>query len=760
MIEKIREALQQYINVAWSEEDIIELRPLPNGTGLREWIGAAELLEPERIERLVSENKAGANIFAGILPRERKGDGSAKDIKGGRVVWVDYDHISPEEAIMKADSKGCPPPSMVVNTGHGAHLFWKLERYTPAADINIFLKRFATFVGADTAATDLSRILRLPGFQNTKDTSEEVYASIVYAEPGCVYALSELSEILPEDSYIVVEQPVSTPRKPIGWQSNTDNTEVIRARKYIEEIEGCSTGGRNKATYRVAAVLINDYQLSGKEALDLLSEWDLNRNNPPIQTDPKYKGRELERLLESAQKYSRKAAGNKLRPAVDVDAIQLPTVFSNTLKTEPEIKSESKKQGRPKSYEVAFRKFMNPGGTLQLMCDYINNTSYKLQPELALMSSIVAMGTVVGRLIQDEDGTLTNVYAVGVAGSGKGKDRALEVIEEIFSIAGIDDFIVPPSFVSGSALINAIAEQPNCISLTDEIGEYFKVLKTSGKRNPHMQEVIKDLLRLYSSNKKAYRSSGAVSRSSKIVYSPCYNFYGCTVAESLYEGLSIEAITSGFLPRIFLMEGRKSPKKNEVNGIITPENIAASIEHWNWLRNEMVRGGNVKDIQQKIGKPDMEVYPYESGVRDYYSYKADIYSEKGDEVGYPWDALWTRVLEKGKKLALIHACSLQYGKVTLESAQYGVEFSETNSVMSEFRLNDNLYENEDQQFEKLILSKIEENGGVIGQRDLGQKTKHKINVIQRNKIIKALIDGGVIEAGKDGKKITYSLIED
>ncbi len=756
MIDKIRGALRQYINVAWSEEDIIELRPLPNGTGMREWIRAAELLEPERIERLVSENKAGANIFAGILPRERKGDGSAKDIKGGRVVWVDYDHITPEEAIMKADSKGCPPPSMVVNTGHGAHLFWKLDGYTPAEEINIFLKRFATFVGADTAATDLSRILRLPEFQNTKDTSEEVYASIVYAEPGCVYALSELSEVVPEDFYIVVEQPVSTPRKPIDWQSCTENTEVIRARKYIEEIEGCSTGGRNRATYRVAAVLINDYQLSGNEALSLLSEWDLNRNNPPIQNDPKYQGRELERLLESAQKYSRKVAGNKLDTDIEIDDIPLPTIFSNSV-VESEI--VEKKQGRPLSAEKAFRDFMNPGGTLQLMCDYINATSYKPQPELALISSIVTMGAVVGRLIQDEDGIMTNLYAIGVAASGKGKNRALEALEEILDGADMGNIIVAPRFRSGSALAKTVTSNLNCLSLTDEIGEYLKVLKTGGRQSHHLQEVVEVLLQLYTCNKKAYRSPGAVSRNDKTVYSPCYSFYGCTVAESLYEGLSTDAITSGFLPRMLLVEGRNNPDVVRPDRKATPLNAIRSLEYWNRLRKEVQGYSILSDVKQELGKPDMKTYDYESGVDDYYHEKGLEYSEKGDAAGHPWDCLWTRTLEKGRKVALIHACSMKEGKVTLQSAQYGVGFAEAEILIAEDRLKGNLYDSENQRIQQIILGKIEENGGSISRNALTQKTR-RLDIIQKRRVLEALEKEGVIEFKKDGNKGIYYLVQD
>ena len=752
----IREELEQYLRIVWSEEDLIELRPLPSEQGTREWIRAIELLDSPRLDRLLAENQAGANIYAGVLPRTRIGGGSAKDIAGGRVVWADYDHVTPEDAIVRSAEKGAPPPSMVVNTGHGAHLFWRLESYTPAEEINMFLKRFVTFIGADSAATDVARILRLPGFRNTKDMSEEVYASVVYAEENCVYALNELKAVVPDGYKIETKISAATElKKTISWDYNPDQ-QIRRARAYVNAIPGTSKGGRNNATYRVAAALVNDYALDDSYALEILTVWDGSRNNPPIQSES---NTELARLIESARKFCTRDTGNKLVEE-NVEDIQLPRAFSNTVieEDEPEVTSESKKQGRPKSYEVALRPFMKPGGTLQMICDYIDAGARFYQPELSLGAALVFMGGIVGRLVTDPERTRTNLYVIGIAGSGKGKNRVLEAIPEIADATGIMDLLGPEGFKSGSALLKKISKNTKFVSFVDEMGEYLKALQTGGKQSHHIQEVNKLFLELYSKSNGYLNPPAAAGYEVKTVYDPFFGMYGCTVPESLFSGLSIEAVTNGFLPRTFLIEGRNNPERQKTNFDFPLYGIVSDIDYWGRVKMELQGIGNVADIKQEMGKPDLKLYEYEYGVEDYYYEKGLEYSGRGDEAGYPWDSLWTRTLEKGMRVALIHACSLKTGVVTFESAKYGCGFSEALTVLAEDRLKGNLYENENERNIQRVLKAIQmsKNGRILHGK-LTAKTRF-LKGYERKNIIESLIEEEVICSEQDGRKVYYRAI--
>ena len=132
--------LDIYARIAWEPDDIIEIRPLQLWQGKREWILAKDL--GKSLSRMQLENENGANIFAGILPRNKFGyfdndkinkngntggwrGGESEDVDYGHVIWGDFDHCEPTTATQIISDIGMPQPSMVVATGHGVHVFWR-----------------------------------------------------------------------------------------------------------------------------------------------------------------------------------------------------------------------------------------------------------------------------------------------------------------------------------------------------------------------------------------------------------------------------------------------------------------------------------------------------------------------------------------------------------------------------------------------------------------------------------------------------------
>ena len=111
----------------------------------------------------------------------------AKDCTGAAALWLDIDigaqHAKPDYADAKsfaADFKnfmagtGLPVP-WIVNTGHGVHLYWPLGMTVqPDKWSRLMARLFAACnkfgLKYDHAATDVSRILRVPGTYNYKDT--------------------------------------------------------------------------------------------------------------------------------------------------------------------------------------------------------------------------------------------------------------------------------------------------------------------------------------------------------------------------------------------------------------------------------------------------------------------------------------------------------------------------------------------------------------------------------------------------------------
>ncbi len=162
-----------------------------------------------------------ANLFFGVCPRVRRPrqvndqrltwDHSFQ-IRVVRCLWADLDYCTPEEALRRCEDAGLPRPTIIVSSGNGVHLYWRLVepfliddagdpppvvreigaklksgKQTPysideegkrldrlpllspkAKEFEAILKGVQERIGGDHT-TDLARVLRLPATMNRKN---------------------------------------------------------------------------------------------------------------------------------------------------------------------------------------------------------------------------------------------------------------------------------------------------------------------------------------------------------------------------------------------------------------------------------------------------------------------------------------------------------------------------------------------------------------------------------------------------------------
>ena len=118
------------------------------------------------LEELVIINEKGAGIF--VARNQCYGQRSAATISKVRGPHADMDEVTPEQL---AVIEKLIPPSIVVQSSspNRLQLYWQLsegEEFSPD-EIKAINQRLVDF-GADPAAVDASRLLRLPGFKNMK----------------------------------------------------------------------------------------------------------------------------------------------------------------------------------------------------------------------------------------------------------------------------------------------------------------------------------------------------------------------------------------------------------------------------------------------------------------------------------------------------------------------------------------------------------------------------------------------------------------
>jgi hypothetical protein len=324
--------LAAFAGVLWRCSDLIEIRPLPAPLGARRWVRADELAG--LAETLQAENQAGANLYAGVLPRTQTGLGADSDCTRGRILWADFDHTSPEDAMQKAKSIWLPAPSCVVNSGHGAHLYWRLKKLADPAVLAALVGTLALALGSDPSVKNPSRIMRLPGFVNHKAPAAP--AVLLHHSPAALYAIEEIQTSV-EATIKAKAAPASS---PAATRPTTGAAEVVeRARRYVTMVQGSTEGGRHRASYRAAAVLANDFALCQSDALTLLCEWNQTANSPPLDE------KELTSIINGIGKYAKKPAGNKATSTL----IRPPTKSGISLPSDSipsALRSEFESEGR------------------------------------------------------------------------------------------------------------------------------------------------------------------------------------------------------------------------------------------------------------------------------------------------------------------------------------------------------------------------------------------------------------------------------
>jgi hypothetical protein len=189
--EYVRSLFDPFDNVA------ILLRDRRTAQVLQRITRADTVAEPEFQSWLKSRNHAGADIFIGMNPiKDGAYNRTKENIKEIRHVYLDLDRNG--EKALKAihNSLEVPPPNFVLDTSPGKHqVVWRIEGISlePAEAL---LHDMASHLGGDPAATDATRVLRLPGFANRK-LAEEFVVQVVQ-ESAATYSLRDFN--IPEES--------------------------------------------------------------------------------------------------------------------------------------------------------------------------------------------------------------------------------------------------------------------------------------------------------------------------------------------------------------------------------------------------------------------------------------------------------------------------------------------------------------------------------------------------------------------------------
>lgn len=522
------------------------------------------------------------------------------------------------------------------------------------------------------------------------------------------------------------------------------NTPLIdRAKHYVSGIPGEVKGNLRNAAFKLSGhlhAMVDDYnqRLTDAEVLDLLREWNV-RNNPQLRDEE----------LQEASVNGRKNG----TPRADKAPQLIPNLVANLDDMKDVdisgILRQFEKKKTPESIPVDC---LTAPGLIGDIVKYTLATAHYPLPELAMAGAIALMSTITGGKVTDKLRTRTNLYVLGLAPPGGGKDWPRKINRRILRAAGSPESIGPERIGSHSGIVSAMAENWRTLFQIDEIGKMLMTMKDASK-SPHLYNIASVFLQIYTSADDIWTADAYGDRKKvKTLNYPHCVIFGTSVPDGFWESLTGENLRDGLVARFMIFESNGYVDYQEPADIEIPQSIVIRASKWLGLKTHT---GNLSGAVDGGGSPIKVNYDELANER-LHEHTVKI-SERRKTEDAVTAAIWSRAAEKARKLALLFACSRcdceTWPVIALEDADRAIRLN--NWLTRQMLRQASRYVAENQhERDQLRVLRIIETAGQISQSALTAKTRW-LNPRQRIDILSSLQESekiSVVDVETTGRK--------
>ena len=755
--------LRRYAALVWEPADLVELRPIPE-MDKRVWTSAGRA--DKQVDRMMALNARSIGIYAGVLPRTNHGGGTGKHTNGGRVLWADFDNLAPDAALERVRASGLPPPMLVVSSGHGAHVYWKLDRKLDSqahTDMRDALKRFCMDHPGlsehfDPVSMDAARVLRVPGFINHKHPDAPVLCRITYTDEAAVAATEAWEAVLPRP----VEK-AAAPR-PQTVTANLPDVER-RAIAYLSKLPPAISGQRgHNTTYNAARVLAHDFGLPKDRALAIL----LDHYNP--RCEPPWTERELRHKVENAANKPHDRPFGYLRDAVwepdadgppaDISGILAQASAPGGIVTPParpglqpmvEVEAEMEADDSPEDPGPMPEDLARIPGFISDVMDFTLECMPGRNPITAFCGALSLQAHLAGRKVRGPENERTNFYLLALADAGAGKDPPRKTNNRIMNALGLSKQI-GQKFASGEAIQDALARTPAKLYQTDEIDGLLQSINKS--KDARMESIMDELRTVYTSADNTYtlRDKANVRRGEEppVIDQPCLNILGTAPPDDFYAALSDRMLTNGFFARMLVVEA-DLPVSDKAGRIIEiPDHVLEAARWWAEFYPP-APGGARRNLYDEHPEPlIVRRTPEAEGIiAAWRTETIGIRNEAKARRDRMTRTAWSRTFENTIKLALIYAISVNRFSPVIdrEAAEWAIRFMRHQTLRMLFMVRTHVCENDVHARKQRILRLLQNaRGGVMDKSAITRRTQ-SMRPKERDETLEDLAAAGDIEIG-------------
>lgn len=389
-------------------------------------------------------------------------------------------------------------------------------------------------------------------------------------------------------------------------------------------------------------------------------------------------------------------------------------------------------------------------GLVGYIVDWLNRTARNPSPTLNLGAALAYVGALAGRRYEGPTGLRSNVYVVGLASSGFGKEHPRAGIKSLANASGtLSKFFGGNKISSSSALRNRVKQNPSLVYMIDEFGGFMRKV-TSPKSGNHEKEIAEDLLEMTGTAASIFMGADYAANLAEPIHNPNVCIYGTSTPDAFWKALASGSVADGFLPRFIMLDaGQKRPAPRDPSAPVSKppkaliEAIQAFVVH--------KFGGNLNGIVAS-GNSAMEPIHAEwgEGGKRVFDLLVDRMYKIMDGGSKDLEPIYARVAENSIRLALVVASGIDYQKPVISEGvmQWAADVAMRSSVMlieqAEERMSDN-----DRQAEYKRVRSIVDRAGLKGTTpsDVARALNGIMDRRRMQDVIEQLKDAGQVVEG-------------
>lgn len=356
----------------------------------------------------------------------------------------------------------------------------------------------------------------------------------------------------------------------------------------------------------------------------------------------------------------------------------------------------------------------NQGGLIEEISQWIMETARVPVPEFATIAAITFLSAFFGRRYVTPTELGINIYMIGIAGPGFGKDHPRRAIEMLGHYASAQHFIGPNDVTSDSAIEKVVRRRPCFVMPLDEIGFMFQAM--SGKNaSSWARSVRKTLLELYSKSTAVWtgkeKADDKQDSSGDPVWFPTVSLLGMSTPTEFYAGITESNFSDGFMARLTIIEATNAPKRQEGKSLLkTPALLVESLKK---AFLALPSKGNLAVVQSRDSKAKPPLYPCEWGDgaklkwKEYEQWQLDYMADKPE-----YEGIVGRTAEQTLKIATVRAIGREPSNpvVEIDDIEFGYAIVQRSIDMIDDGVRKHMSSSEFETLHKQILGHIESAG--------------------------------------------------